>query len=448
MRFDLSGELAGNEVEGVRTSQKKRSSSPYSTSSSSMTSSSTGATAISLRRNEIGYKKTLVITGGSGGLGSMIAKLAYNHWNDLKEIRLFDCRPPDQDIITNITGFSAPSGRPKVSYHHGDVLDEEALMTCFIKVDVVIHCAAIVERGSILSRRQMRGVNVDGTQNVIQACLDCGVQGLIFSGTLSQILGTDDFKKAVHYDESYQLLNKDELIFPHYGGSKNQAENLVLLANGQEGKQGIKLRTCSLRCPVMYGEGDREFVPTVIRASRCCCGYYIPLGLVGNSATTMQSLYIGNGAWSHILAAKKLLYVKENNCNGVDQGNKDSAMSLPTDANSDIGGKFYYIGDYSPVCSMSNFHAQFLRPLGYRVSPIGVPYFFLKIFAFFLEFALIVLATLHVNVQSPLNWSSLKYTRLSHSFSWDKAKKELNYSPLYSHKASLAQSMEFYRKTV
>lgn len=424
--------------------------------SGSSASTSSKATATSSQDvGGSGRHLTLVITGGSGWLGSTIASLACKHWDGLQAIRLFDCNPPDREVILGITGFSTPVDHPRVSYHHGNVLDEDDLLACFAKADVVIHCAAVVERGSFLGRRSMKHVNVDGTHNVIQACLECGVRALVFAGTLGQVQGLHT-AKPVRYDELYQLGAREKLIFPHYGGSKNEAENLVLLADGKEGKEGVALRTCSLRCPTMYGEGDKEVVPWALRMARYCFGYYIPLGLLGNSGITLQTMYVGNGAWAHILAARRLLEgggdARSLEGGGASvMGSCEECSGVEEDIPSkgkDIGGKFYYIGDHSPVCSMTNFLSQFLRPLGYHVFPFGIPFVVLRIVAFFLEILLILLCLLRVDISSGLNRRALKLCKLSHSVSWDKANRELDYTPLYPHKTALARSMEFYRRVL
>ncbi len=416
---------------------------PFRLRSGSLTSSSSS----SLTGHTTSRKKILVITGGSGMLGSHIARLAYNHWEELREIRIFDCSPPEPDVITGITGFTPPPGKPKVSYHYGDLTDEDSLSGGFVKASVVIHCAALVENGSVLLRRKMKKVNIDGTHKVVQACLQCGVSGLVYTGSLCQVIGTNH-KKPVRFDESYHPRNDGDLLFPYYGGSKNEAENLVLLANGQEGRGGVKLTTCSLRCPTMYGEGDQSFIPTSIRAAKHCFGYFIPIGLTGGSGRTMQSLYVGNAAWGHVLAAKKLLEEGSGNTDGSSTSSSTDLTTSECDGREDIGGKFYYIGDHSPICSMTNFCSQFIRPLGHRVLPLGVPFFLVTVLVFFLEFLSILLAFLHIDIRSPITRGSLGYLKTSHSFSWGKAKKDLGYTPLYSHETTLAKSMEFYRKVV
>ena len=200
------------------------------------------------------------------------------------------------------------------------------------------------------------------------------------------------------------------------------AERFVLEANGHIGKDGTKLYTCSLRCPVMFGENDKHFVPTAIQMAKRCCGYFIPIGY---TSARMQSLYFGNGAWAHVTAARKLL----------DENMRET-----------VGGNFYYIGDYSPVCGTPEFMSQFLKPLGYRVFPLKIPIFLLLFLAYFVEFLLLLLAFVRVDLSLTLNRGTLRYLKLSHSISWEKARKELQYEPLYPHNTALARSMEYYRQ--
>lgn len=415
--------------------------------SNSLNSSSSSFLSLVGARGDGTRKLTLVITGGSGWLGSAIARLAYQHWSSLQAIRLFDSSPPDRQVISGITGWSTPAGCPRVSFHHGDLLDEDSLLTCFAKADVVIHCAGVVERGSFLDRRNMRRVNVEGTQKVVQACLECGVRALVFTGSVAQVQGTDR-TGPVLYDEEYRRKPGERLIFSHYGDSKSQAENLVLLADGKEGKEGVALRTCSLRCPVMYGEGDRQVVPSAIRMARRCFGYFLPVGLLSNSGVTMEAVYINNGAWAHVCAARKLLDLSEATSSAMSRCDESSVSVVSSSVDDCVGGKFYFIGDHTPACSVNNFLSQFLRPLGYRVLPFGVPFCLLRVLVFFLELLLILLSFVRVDVALVLNRATLRSLQLSYSVSWERASRELGYSPLFSHKTALAQSMEFYRKVL
>ena len=389
-------------------------------------SSEGSVSSVSLSSDSVD-KLVVVITGGSGALGSHIAKIIHDQWDEIHQIRLFDVEPPDQSLVTSITGYATPPSKPKVTYHHGDVLDPNALAMAFVHADVVIHCAAVVETGSVLARRRMKHVNVDGTHNVIQACLECGVQALVYTGSVAQALTAQRNSLPLRLEERVSSCTSyDSLVFPHYGGSKNEAENLVLLANGREGKKKTRLSTCSLRCPVMFGEGDKNFIAAPLRIAKKCKGYFVPAGLSVGCGMTMQSLYIGNGAWAHVVAAQRLL----------------------DDGDSALGGQVYYIGDHSPVCSMTNFQKQFLHPMGFRVVPVGIPIIVLMLLAYFIEFVCLLLSFVRIDVPSVLNRSSVRFFKVSHSFSWEKARQELGYEPLYGHKAALARSMDYYRNVI
>ena len=70
------------------------------------------------------------------------------------------------------------------------------------------------------------------------------------------------------------------------------------------------------------------------------------------------------------------------------------------------------------------------------------------VLAYFLEFVQLLLAFLGFDVGVILNRGTVKFAKLSHSFSWEKARNELQYEPLYSHKTALAKSMEYYRRVL
>lgn len=365
----------------------------------------------------------VLITGGSGRLGCEIAKLVYSHWSGVREIRLLDLVPPKQSVIREITGYADCSDKPKVSYCPGDILSVDALRVCFVKANVVIHCAAVIENGSVINRRKMRRVNVEGTRNVIDACLDCGVQALVFSGSLAQVFISA--KTPVRFDETFERPRDSELLFPHYGGSKNAAEMLILEANERKGKDNISLHTCSLRCPPMYGESDAELMLSGLRMAKLSCGFSIR---VGSTSKTMQSLYSGNAAWAHVLAAQRL----------VDAESRDT-----------VGGNFYYIGDDSPAWSLAEYQQQFLKPFGFRQLPlIRIPVFLLLLMAYTLEFFVIFLAFFNIEVKTVVTRASVRWLNFSHSFSWEKARKDLQYQPFFDRNAAIARSVEYYRQNL
>lgn len=77
-----------------------------------------------------------------------------------------------------------------------------------------------------------------GTENVIQACIQCGVSRLVFTSTVDVAVSNRDI---VNGDESMRL--PERCLMHEYGYSKQQAEALVLNANGKSLDQGNKLLT-------------------------------------------------------------------------------------------------------------------------------------------------------------------------------------------------------------
>ena len=366
----------------------------------------------------------VLITGGNGRLGREIARLVYEHWPGVQEIRLLDLVPPQQAVISGITGYGESGGKPRVSYCPYDVTRVEDLRVCFAKVHVVIHCAALVDDGSLCTRRNMTRVNVEGTRNVIDACLDCGVRALVFTGTMAQVY-TSSIKSPVRFDEVFEIPRNAELLFPHYGGSKGAAEVLVLEANERRGKDRVVLHTCSLRLPPLYGECDANLILSGLRMAKYSCGLSVH---VGTRRKTMQSLYSGNAAWAHVLAARRLL----------DENTRVA-----------VGGNFYYIGDDSPAWPLGEYHRQFLKPFGYkRVPYLRIPIWLLLLLAYLLEFLAILLSLVKIDFANSLTRASVRWLDYSHSYSWEKARRELLYEPLFDRSAALARSVEYYRQHI
>ncbi len=60
----------------------------------------------------------------------------------------------------------------------GSILDKPSLISAFAGADVVFHTAAMVSIDRSLAAR-IRTINVQGTRNVVEAALECGVQRLV-----------------------------------------------------------------------------------------------------------------------------------------------------------------------------------------------------------------------------------------------------------------------------
>lgn len=114
------------------------------------------------------------VTGGNGFLGhSVVAALAGLVGTGAVELVVSgDLREPAHPVAG-------------VVYEVADVTQPESLLDQFRRhrIDTVVHLAAIVNPGRTMTREQEYRVDVDGTRNVLDACLATGVRRIVVSSS-------------------------------------------------------------------------------------------------------------------------------------------------------------------------------------------------------------------------------------------------------------------------
>ena len=370
---------------------------------------------------------SVVITGGCGFLGLHVARLLYNESNEVY-ITLMDKEPIRNDVMRFITGTVGNGHR--VQYCHGNVLVRADLKRVFEDANVVIHCA--VKGDSIMdndSCKETEHVNVTGTENVVQACVACKVQALVFVGSIFQVL-RDGVKnqEGICEKPSFEPRITDELVLDTYGHSKNEAEKMVLSANGAgEGT----LHTCSIRCPPLYGENDTSLIPSVAWASKVSSrliGYY---PRIGSPNVKMTAMYVENAAHALLCAAKKLMDKKSK---GI------------------VGGNYYYVTDDTPHTNYSDFFGRFLSRLDYNVKlgvriPVLVISFWLYLILVGLIFLMIFFDFRNIAGLVLKYQHQVKILSISHTVSRDKAARELQYRPIVTPDLAFQKCIGYYVKT-
>lgn len=96
-------------------------------------------------------------------------------------------------------------------------------------VDCVFHIASYGMSGKeMLQTARVNKINIDGTRNILDACVEFGVKRLVYVSTYNVVFAR---KEIVNGDESLPYLPLDDHGDP-YGRSKSIAEQLVLKYNG------------------------------------------------------------------------------------------------------------------------------------------------------------------------------------------------------------------------
>ncbi|XP_005921878.1 3 beta-hydroxysteroid dehydrogenase type 7 [Haplochromis burtoni] len=344
-----------------------------------------------------------LITGACGFLGQHLLRILLEKEDSLEEIRVFDKRvdPTLNDLSTE---------RTRVVVIQGDITDYESVLEASRGADVVIHTASLVDVWYKVPEPLIYSVNVTGTKNVIKACVECGIECLLYTSSMEVIgpnINGDHFKRG-NEDTPYTV--KHSMAYPK---SKSEAEKIVLDANGTKVKGGKHLYTCSLRPTGIYGERHqliKDFYKQGVQRGGL---------IVGGIPDHVEHgrVYAGNVAWMHLLAARALRERPEK-----------------------VGGEAFYCYDDSPYKSYEDFNMVLFSEFNFRKARI--PTMVLWFLAMFNDLIHWLLKPIY-NYTPLLNSYTLAVVSTTFTVRTDKAERYFDYRPLYSWDECLARTRKW-----
>ncbi|XP_058296924.1 3 beta-hydroxysteroid dehydrogenase type 7 isoform X2 [Hylobates moloch] len=320
-------------------------------------------------------KLVYLVTGGCGFLGEHVVRMLLQQEPRLGELRVFDRHlgPWLEELKT---------GPVRVTAIQGDVTQAHEVAAAVAGAHVVIHTAGLVDVFGRASPETIHEVNVQGTRNVIEACVQTGTRFLVYTSSM-EVVGPNTKGHPFYRgneDTPYEAVHRHP-----YPCSKALAEWLVLEANGRkvspekggaemgllpgtptypasprrpgprascrvpslssaclchQVRGGLPLVTCALRPTGIYGEGHqimRDFYRQGLRL-----GGWLFRAIP--ASVEHGRVYVGNVAWMHVLAAREL----------------EQRAAL-------MGGQVYFCYDGSPYKSYEDFNMEFLGPCGLRL---------------------------------------------------------------------------------
>lgn len=218
-----------------------------------------------------------LVTGGGGFLGGALARKLRERGDDVSVFGRGSY--PDLEAIG-------------IDTLRGDVVDADAVKEAVEGVDVVFHVAAKV--GLWGDPREYELVNIEGTKNVIAACMAQGVTKLVFTSSPSVVFHGGDVEgvdERAPYPASFDS---------DYSRTKAAAENIVLAANHD------RLSTVALRPHLVWGPGDRHLLPRIV--GRAKSGR---LFKIGDDDKKIDTIFIDDAVEAHVLAAVQLSPLSE-----------------------------------------------------------------------------------------------------------------------------------------
>ncbi len=321
--------------------------------------------------------KNVLVTGGTGFIGSNLAIALHSEGCNVRILRR---RNSDLRAI----------GNADVEHCIGDLQDADSIGRAVKGCDTVFHTAAVVSYWP-RQREQMFKVNVGGTRNIVQACLNAGIERLVHTSSVAAV----GFPEQGMWADETNVFNWGPYNVG-YRISKHEAEQEILrgVAGG--------LPAVIVNPSIVVGPRDIHFnggqIIRDIRKKRLF--FYIDGG--------MNIVYVGDVVKGHIAAAR--------------QGR--------------IGERYILCGDNMPIRDVFRITAEVVNGV---IPKIRFPKALLHTTAGFFEMI--------GNATDKKPWLTRELVAragITYFFSCEKAKRELGYS-VTPFRTAVEQTYAWYR---
>jgi nucleoside-diphosphate-sugar epimerase len=269
----------------------------------------------------------------------------------------------------------------------GDLDDQAALAAGMAGCEVVFHCAADTAQFGDFTR--VAGVNVGGTERALAAARQSGVKKFVHVSTEAVLVGGPPIVRA---DETRPRPRRPIGLYPT---TKGLAEERVLAANSPE------LATVIVRPRFIWGRGDTSVMPILVDAVKKGRFRWI-----GGGRHLTSTCHVTNVVHGMLLAAQK-----------------------------GKGGEIYFLTDGEPV-EVRGFLSQLLSAAGVTPPDTELPFWLARAAAWTAE---AVWKMLRLSGEPPVTRSAVHLIGREVTVVDDKARRDLDYTPVISRAEGLAQ---------
>ena len=216
-----------------------------------------------------------LVTGGTGFVGCHLVRALLERGREVR------CLARPRSRLDNLEGLD-------VEVVHGDLRDAGSLKAAVSGCDTVYHCAADYR---LFVRRppEIYASNVDGTDNVLSAAADAGVERVVYTSSVGALGLRPDGQPA---DETVPVALSD--MIGHYKKSKFRAERVA----EDWARRGLPVVIVNPSTPI----GDYDIKPT---ATGQVIVDFLNRKIPATVDTGLNWIDVRDVAEGHVLAAEK-----------------------------------------------------------------------------------------------------------------------------------------------
>jgi UDP-glucose 4-epimerase len=192
----------------------------------------------------------------------------------------------------SLENVSQHAGSRNFKFVRGDIRDARLVRDLVSDVDYVVHLAALTSVSeSVMDSALTLDINVNGTLNLLRACVDLGARRFVYSSSC-----------AVYGNAEKLPIREDYPAKPEspYGASKLKAENLVQKYHEDYGLETVCLRYFNVYGPRQAFSGYSGVITQFLdRINKS-----LPLTIFGDGEQTRDFVYVQDVVEANLLALK------------------------------------------------------------------------------------------------------------------------------------------------
>ena len=252
--------------------------------------------------------KRVLVTGGAGLIGSTIIDQLLQHEHPAEIVVL------DNLVRGTMLNLERSQQSGKVRFVQSDIRNAKAIRPYFEGIDAVFHQAAIRITLCAEQPRECLEVLIDGTFNVLEACVDAGVKKVVAASSASVYGAADVFPTR----EDHHSYNNRTL----YGAAKVANEGMLRSFHEMYSLPYVALRYFNVYGPRMDVFG--KYTEVLIRWLDCIDRGERPK-IFGDGQQTMDFIYSQDVARANVLAMRS---AAEDQVFNVGSGSETSLLGL------------------------------------------------------------------------------------------------------------------------